>query len=565
MHFTRIRRARQASNLTAPAAENPNRDLVFGQPVETNSDQPSIREIASHVAQILGCQTFPTNEKIPAPGHEWCSAKLRTTPGPQDAEDATWAAATGYGITALPGDNLVIVDSDGLDFLRRLAEEFPGILQETPITYSPLAADGHCQLFLRLTLPAPLDGPLSLKGADGREIASLRGQHSYGVGPGSKHPSGQYYTSNAISTPRQFDAEESRRLLALFKPPEADPERPYFVRYRGGNAGKTSLIEDITAILKRLGYKPNGPWLNGPCLFPHNHKNGDAHPSAGFNTATGLWHCFEPGCGNTNAETVGRALGLSWDNDTPADPGERPFAFIGALPGLEKTGAIRVELNIATELFRRGCFQAARFYDVLCHDAARHDGQHIYTTKDVRKLAGDYGMTRDETMKTLRQMVKLGLIVHVQRGVYQRVGLKAVQSALGLGDEYGIAYLPPEAYSASPVDYCRAVLDLVERYLPEELSSETIAKACGVSKAALYKHENVLGVIRLAQTSRVGLATATAPSFVKVFDGTGRYVFLGHDKHLAAEIAEQIGGKAWAWRQRPSRRVLPERGGRDPG
>jgi len=39
------------------------------------------------------------------------------------------------------------------------------------------------------------------------------------------------------------------------------------------------------------GYKSRGTWLNGPCVYPERHKHGDAHPSFGYNTASGYGFC----------------------------------------------------------------------------------------------------------------------------------------------------------------------------------------------------------------------------------------------------------------------------------
>src|SRR5579859_7583675 len=195
--------------------------IVFGLPVHGDT----LRTLAVRVANLLNCQTIPVSGKSPAAGHKWFDTQ-RKTPGVQKTNDHAWEKATGYGILSLPGDNLYIVDSDSLTFLTHLLGEFPGLLQTTPVVYSGdviLAVGGHCQIILRLTLAQPLDGPLSLR-EDGREIASLRGHGSYGIGPLSLHPSsGQPYTSNSISRVRKLDGPESARLLALFKDRQDQP------------------------------------------------------------------------------------------------------------------------------------------------------------------------------------------------------------------------------------------------------------------------------------------------------------------------------------------------------
>src|SRR5258707_8650500 len=132
----------QASGQPAPYTATSN--LVFGQVVATRHTFPTIAEIASNVASLLGVQTFPVKGKDPLRGHQWRTEKARTTPGLQAS--TAWAHATGYAITALPGSDLYIVDSDSLTFLRQLLGKFPDILLHTPVVYSGnrrLAADGH--------------------------------------------------------------------------------------------------------------------------------------------------------------------------------------------------------------------------------------------------------------------------------------------------------------------------------------------------------------------------------------------------------------------------------------
>jgi hypothetical protein len=54
-------------------------------------------------------------------------------------------------------------------------------------------------------------------------------------------------------------------------------------------------IADLTAAVAHIfslqGYTRRGDWLNGPCPYAGRHKNGDQHPSFGFNTRTGYGFC----------------------------------------------------------------------------------------------------------------------------------------------------------------------------------------------------------------------------------------------------------------------------------
>jgi hypothetical protein len=56
------------------------------------------------------------------------------------------------------------------------------------------------------------------------------------------------------------------------------------------------------------GFKLNGTWLNGSCVYPEHHKHGDAHPSMGYNIATGYGHCWV--CGTLLTKDLCQAVGI---------------------------------------------------------------------------------------------------------------------------------------------------------------------------------------------------------------------------------------------------------------
>jgi len=56
------------------------------------------------------------------------------------------------------------------------------------------------------------------------------------------------------------------------------------------------------------GYRPRGAWLNGPCVYPERHKHGDAHPSFGYNTASGYGFCHV--CGTLLTKDLCGAVGI---------------------------------------------------------------------------------------------------------------------------------------------------------------------------------------------------------------------------------------------------------------
>jgi hypothetical protein len=51
------------------------------------------------------------------------------------------------------------------------------------------------------------------------------------------------------------------------------------------------VVEALADLFLAQGFKTNDTWLNGSCVYPKRHKHGDAHPSFGYNTVTGVGYC----------------------------------------------------------------------------------------------------------------------------------------------------------------------------------------------------------------------------------------------------------------------------------
>jgi len=62
------------------------------------------------------------------------------------------------------------------------------------------------------------------------------------------------------------------------------------------------VIEEIARMLEGQGFRRNGDWLHGRCLYPERHKHGDRNPRFGFNTASGYGHYYL--CGTMLAKEV---------------------------------------------------------------------------------------------------------------------------------------------------------------------------------------------------------------------------------------------------------------------
>ncbi|MBE2268384.1 MAG: hypothetical protein IAE80_09160, partial [Anaerolinea sp.] len=95
------------------------------------------------------------------------------------------------------------------------------------------------------------------------------------------------------------------------------------------------LVARVTDELIRRGCKPRGEWLNGACPFPERHKQGDQHPSFGFNTRSAYGFCHV--CGTLLLKDLCAAL-----NVRPSDHGS--IARKEVMP----SSAVRVSSRILT-------------------------------------------------------------------------------------------------------------------------------------------------------------------------------------------------------------------------
>jgi hypothetical protein len=68
------------------------------------------------------------------------------------------------------------------------------------------------------------------------------------------------------------------------------------------------VVEALASHFLARGFKVNGTWLNGPCVYSERHKHGDSHPSFGYNTATGFGFCHV--CGTLRTKDLCCAVGL---------------------------------------------------------------------------------------------------------------------------------------------------------------------------------------------------------------------------------------------------------------
>jgi len=501
-------------------------------------------QLAQDVAHRLGMQAFPLIGKFPFADYHW-QEKNRQTPGVQDADPGFWQEATGYALMALPGSDLYVIDCDSAAFQDHLFEALPE-LRQTRMVHSGLP--GHSHLYARLSLVAAIKRLQLIE--DGTELASLRGHGSYVVGPGSIHPeTGELYRDNSQWEIVQLDLAQSKKLLGLFKARDK-PQIIYAI-----SESDQSVIDYLAALFRERGYRQNGEWVNGCCIYLERHQHNDTHPSFGFNTKTGGGNCFV--CGGFSLHQVAAQMNVLIQ--------PQPFAFQGTPDSLVvsnddavlDTPGIQVELNVAAELIRRGCFQVARFFGILSDHARQRNGQHTYDFSSLVGLGQRHQLSVDQVKKSLSQMVKMGLLIRQALGIYRRVGLEKVRALLNLGRSFAPVVFPRNVYGGQPKAFSRAVLLAVEHYLPEGLSTRRIASAAGIGSRTVYLYENELGVQRTTITERIGLARATVVNFVKIFDAEKRFFQTLDNAYDGCKVAARIGGSAWGWQQMPSKRSVP--------
>jgi hypothetical protein len=137
------------------------------------------------------------------------------------------------------------------------------------------------------------------------------------VAPPSLHPTTQqpYRVEKACDILQVKDLQAVVEWIDSFKKaspmPHSHWQPPRHLPAHRGDLNPR-LLEELARHFTGLGYKAYGDWLHGRCVYPGNHKNGDRHPSFGFNTQTGYGYCFK--CGTMLAKDLCTALGIRPDD-----------------------------------------------------------------------------------------------------------------------------------------------------------------------------------------------------------------------------------------------------------
>lgn len=172
--------------------------------------------------------------------------------------------------------NLAVLDFDAPDAHASFCARFPDLAE----TYTVATGGGGWHVYLRADVLPP-----SQRG-DGIE---LRANGHQVVVPPSIHPNGQPYrvhlTRPIRCVPHLDDLVEWIRP----SPPTSQPHQKAKITRSPVNPALVAAIADYFC---SQGYKPNGDWLNGPCIYPEQHAHHDAKRSFGFNIQSGYGWCF---------------------------------------------------------------------------------------------------------------------------------------------------------------------------------------------------------------------------------------------------------------------------------
>lgn len=239
--------------------------------------------IAARCYAALGFSVLPLRGKQPAL-RSW--RRYQHKPA-SPREITAWAQASLFGnlgiVCGAVSGQLVVLDLDGRAAYRAFIARFPHLAE----TFTVTTGSGRGRhVYLRVDrLPDParaLHTPLG--------NLELRSNGQLVVVPPSLHPvTGRAYT---ISRPFVLlhlpNIEEVQEWIISLNQPSPQPMKATAPPTRFS----PQLVDAIANYFRAQGYKQNGDWLNGPCIYPERHANGDVHRSFGFNTRSGYGWCF---------------------------------------------------------------------------------------------------------------------------------------------------------------------------------------------------------------------------------------------------------------------------------
>ncbi len=251
-----------------------------------------------------GLCVIPLSGKRPALGG-W---KHYQTQRPTEADIRRWqreGLLQNLGIVcgAVSG-NLVVFDFDGPGAYSAFAALFPALAQSCTVATGS-GQGKHVYLHADALPPTTraLDTPIG--------HIELQAEGCYVAAPPSIHPvtNRQYTVEKPVDILRVPDLDELVRWIESFKPrwQDTDWRPPQHLPPTNGTVNP-DLIAAIADVLRQRRHRERGKWINCSCPNATGHKNGDRHPSFGFNLESGYGYCYV--CGSMLAKDLCDLLGI---------------------------------------------------------------------------------------------------------------------------------------------------------------------------------------------------------------------------------------------------------------
>jgi hypothetical protein len=223
--------------------------------------------------------------------------------------------------------SLVVLDFDGPGAYGAFAALFPTLAQS--YTVATGSGEGkHVYLFVDKLPPTTraLDTPIG--------HIELRAEGCYVVAPPSLHPvTGKpYEVEKPLNILRVPDLDDVAAWIEKFKTPQQEWRPPRDLPPVNSTINP-DVIGAIADHLRQGRHRERGEWINCSCIYPERHKNGDRHPSMGFNTRSGFGYCYR--CGTILAKDICEALGIN-----PAEHGGLIKPSPAIVPTSGKNGGV---------------------------------------------------------------------------------------------------------------------------------------------------------------------------------------------------------------------------------
>ena len=286
-------------------------NMLYFPPIARAAQSSSILDAALAYAE-LGMSVIPLQGKRPTV--RWKDYQHKPASGRTISNWYSSGLLNNVGLVcgAVSG-NLVVLDLDSPKSYPVLKDAFPNLFN----TYTVTTGSGKGKHIYWRTRELPKTLRILNTSLGNLE---LRSEACLVVAPPSLHPKTHlpYIVERSVPIKTPTHLRDLVTWLKSFMPKSATPP-PWQVisnhsskRQRNRTTLDLRVLNALAAYFKSRGFKPRNEWLNGPCICPHRHRNGDIHPSFGYNTRSGFGYCFV--CGTFLPEEVCEFVGI---NSTP--------------------------------------------------------------------------------------------------------------------------------------------------------------------------------------------------------------------------------------------------------